>query len=166
MWGGLTSANKPNKQPLSPACPQYPCWVLLACRHGSTTDVFIKETCLLHSTSWKPATPFCSAQQILYQNLLRARWETLRIKGLWNGKQRHRRSQEIHKEPMSMYISYKRKPNFKDLSNLDKCFIDTNISPEMGFLRNQYFKIITQIQCNLQRRHINFLKIHRKAILC
>lgn len=41
-----------------------------------------------------------------------------------------------------MLTSYKRKPIFKDLLNLGKYFIDVAISPEMGFLRNQYLKII------------------------
>lgn len=117
-----TYTSKQTEQPLSsPVCPQYPCWVLPACRHSSTTDV-IKKTCLLHSRSWKSSTPFCSAQQILYQNLLRARWETLQIKGLRNGEQRHRWSLEIHREPMSTHIGYKRKPNFKDLWNLRQVF--------------------------------------------
>lgn len=63
---------------------------------------------------------------------------------------------------MSVQISYKRKPTFKDLLNLDKLFIDVVILPEMGFIRNQYF--IIEIQYYLQVRYINFLKKHRKAI--
>lgn len=84
------------------------------------------------------------AQQILYKNLLRAGWETLQFKGLWNGIDTDG-AWRFTKSPCQRVSATKES---SVLRIYYKSFIDVTILPETGFLRNQYFKIIIEIQYN------------------